>query len=386
MKILQAYLFFSIKYAGGTSDLMFKISKALEKANIKNAILCGSYKFDYELSKKLKKTEFKLFKSYFDKWGLSVSPGFFFFLYKEIKHFDIIHMHVYRTFQNILLYFFCKIYKIPYIMDAHGSVPFFVRKIFLKKVFDFLIGKRILKDAKYLIAETQIGVDEYLNLIPNLNKNKIKIISPPFDTDEFEEVFKKNKFRDEQNINHSTKIISFLGRIHYIKGIDFLIDGFAYFIKNKKDSDKKNYLLCLIGSDDGYLDSVKKLIIKHDIDKYVKIIGFLSGSAKNHALFDSDIVVQLSRQEQGAWAPIEAVLCGTPIVVTSNTGSGEDVKRLNAGELVDFGDTKKLSKIFEDILNNYAFYKKKTLDAKEYIIKNLSFNSRINEYIDLYRK
>jgi hypothetical protein len=94
-------------------------------------------------------------------------------------------------------------------MDAHGSVPFFVRKIFLKKVFDFLIGKRILKDAKYLIAETQIGVDEYLNLIPNLNKNKIKIISPPFDTDEFEEVFKKNKFRDEQNINHSTKIISF---------------------------------------------------------------------------------------------------------------------------------------------------------------------------------
>jgi glycosyltransferase involved in cell wall biosynthesis len=383
MKVLQAYLFFSIKYAGGTSDLMFKICKALEKINVKNTILCGSYEFDSNLSKKLKKTEFKIFKSYLDKFGFSITPGYFFYLKKELKNFDVVHMHVYRTFQNIMLYFFCKIYNVPYIMDAHGSVPFFVKKIYLKKIYDFFIGKKILKDAKYLIAETQVGVDEYLSLLPNLDKSKIKIISPPFDTDEFEEVFEKNKFRNEQLIDHGTKIITFLGRIHYIKGVDFLIDGFADFLKKKEK--KENYLLCLIGSDDGYLDEVKKLIKKHNIDKYVKIVGFLSGSAKNHALFDSDIVVQLSRQEQGAWAPIEAVLCGTPIIVTSGTGSGEDVKRLNAGALVNFGDTKKFSETVDDIFNNYELWTAKTLKAKNYIIQNLSFNSRINEYTDLYK-
>jgi glycosyltransferase involved in cell wall biosynthesis len=362
---------------------MFKICKALEKINVKNTILCGSHEFDFNLSQKLKKTEFKIFKSYLDKWGFSVTPGYFFYLNKEIKSFDVVHMHVYRTFQNILLYFFCKIYNVPYIMDAHGSVPFFVKKIFLKKIYDFFIGKRILKNAKYLIAETQVGVDEYLSLVPNLDKNKIRIISPPFDTDEFEEVFEKNKFRNEQIIAHGTKIITFLGRIHYIKGVDFLIEGFADFLKKKKD--KENYLLCLIGSDDGYLDEVKKLIKKYNIDKYVKIVGFLSGSAKNHALFDSDIVVQLSRQEQGAWAPIEAVLCGTPIIVTSGTGSGEDVKRLNAGALVNFGDINKFSETLDDIFNNYEIWKAKTIKAKNYIIQNLSFNSRINEYTDLYK-
>jgi glycosyltransferase involved in cell wall biosynthesis len=268
-------------------------------------------------------------------------------------------------------------------VDAHGSVPFFVKKIYLKKIYDFFIGKKILKDAKYLIAETQVGVDEYLSLVPDLDKSKIKIISPPFDTDEFEEVFEKNKFRKEQLISHRTRIITFLGRIHYIKGVDFLIEGFADFLKEKKD--KENYLLCLIGSDDGYLEEAKKLIKKYNIDKYVKIVGFLSGSAKNHALFDSDVVVQLSRQEQGAWAPIEAVLCGTPIIVTSGTGSGEDVKRLNAGGLVNFGDIKKFSETLDDIFNNYELWKAKTLKAKNYIIKNLSFNSRINEYTDLYK-
>lgn len=233
MKILQAYIFFSIKFAGGTSDLMFKLCKALEKKNVKNTVLCGSHQFDKDLSKKLKNTSFVVCRSFFDKLGFSITPGYINYLYKNLKYFDTVHMHVYRTFQNIVIYFFCKIYNIPYIMDAHGSVPYFKNKKFLKKIFDFFIGKKILKDAKYLIAETEVGKKEYLDLLPTLDHNKIKIISPPFDTDEFEEVFEKNKFRNEQLISHKTKIITFLGRIHYIKGVDFLIEGFAYFLKKK---------------------------------------------------------------------------------------------------------------------------------------------------------
>ena len=266
-------------------------------------------------------------------------------------------------------------------MDAHGSVPYFTNKIFLKKTFDFLIGKKILRDAKYLIAETEVGKREYLDLDPALNEQKIKIISPPFDTDEFKRVFEKNKFKREFNIPESKKIISFLGRIHYIKGVDFLVKGFAKLINNLD----KDYILCLIGSDDGYLQETKRLVKKLKIEENVKFIGFLSGDKKNDALYDSDLVVQLSRLEQGAWAPIEAVLCETPILVTRNTGSGEDIKRLDAGALVNFDDVDEFKRTVEEIFNNYDYWKKKTLNAKNYIIKNLSFNARINEYIDLYK-
>ena len=71
-----------------------------------------SYKFDKNLSLKLKKTEFKVFNSYLDKFGFSITPGYIFFLLKELKSFDIVHMHVFRTFQNIIIYLFCNlIYK-----------------------------------------------------------------------------------------------------------------------------------------------------------------------------------------------------------------------------------------------------------------------------------
>lgn len=381
MKVLQAYIFFSIKFAGGTSDLMFKLCKALEKTNVKNTVLCGSYNFDKSLSKKLEKTNFKVCKSYFDSMGFSITPGYISFLYKEMKSFDVIHMHVYRTFQNIVLYIFCKIFKKDYIMDAHGSVPYFTNKRLLKKIFDLIIGKKILRDAKYLVAETEVGKKEYLDLDSSLDEKKIKIISPPFDTDEFIRKFSKNRFRNKFSIPEDAKIISFLGRIHYIKGVDFLIKGFANLIKNSD----KNYILCLIGSDDGFLDKTNELIKKLNIEEHVRYIGFLSGDEKNDALYDSDLVVQLSRLEQGAWAPIEAVLCGTPILVTKNTGSGEDIKRLDAGALVEFDDVVGFTNIVNEIFNNYDYWASKTVNAKEYIIKNLSFNARVKEYLDLYK-
>ena len=39
MRILHSYLFFSIKYAGGTSDLMFKILKAQAKVGTRPVLL-----------------------------------------------------------------------------------------------------------------------------------------------------------------------------------------------------------------------------------------------------------------------------------------------------------------------------------------------------------
>ena len=68
MKVCHVYLFFSIKYAGGTSDLMFKLCKAqADLSNVETSICCGDYKFDGELASALPKTKFKLLKSYLNK-------------------------------------------------------------------------------------------------------------------------------------------------------------------------------------------------------------------------------------------------------------------------------------------------------------------------------
>src|SRR5207245_11567707 len=99
----------------------------------------------------------------------------------------------------------------------------------------------------------------------------------------------------------------------------------------------------------------------------VRFTGFLGGEDKLAALVDADVVVQTSRYEQGAWAPFEAVLCGTPIVVSRNSGAGEDVKRIDAGYLVDFGDRAELRDTLAYVLDHPDEARQKARTAKAYI-------------------
>ena len=112
---------------------------------------------------------------------------------------------------------------------------------------------------------------------------------------------------------------------------------------NLKDSE---YLLCT-GLFDGHENDLRELAKQLNIENYTIFKGFRSGDDKNEILKCSDIVVQLSRFEQGAWAPLEGVLCKTPILVTDHTGTGEDIKRLNAGYLVKMDDLSDLSNKLE---------------------------------------
>lgn len=381
MKICHAFLFFSIKFAGGTSDLMYKICKAQIKQGQDPCILTGNHNFDQQLAETIPQVRFEVVKSYLDKEGFSIMPSLPFILSKEISGFDVVHMHVFRTFQNVLLYYYCKKHNVPYLVDAHGAVPYYHRKNRLKQLFDRLWGRRILQDAGLLIAETEVGVQEYLECDPSIPRKRIRVISPPFDTDEFEELPLKGGFRKKYLIDTSKKIIMFLGRVHHIKGNDFLIRGFAELCKMRDD-----VILAIVGSDDGHMDECKRLTKELRISEHVLFTGFIAGAEKNEALVDADIVAQMSRQEQGAWAPFEAVLCGTPIMVSRGTGSAEDVERLDAGELVTFGDIDDFVSAANNILSNYEAAKKRTLQAKAYIEENMSMNARSEEYIDAYNE
>lgn len=381
MKICHAFIFFSIRFAGGTSDLMYKICKAQVKQGHAPVVYSGDYRFDHDLAHTLPGVGFCVEKSWLDKAGFSIMPGLPALLQKEIKSFDIVHMHAFRTFQNIMLYIYCRKFGVPYVIDAHGAVPLYKRKNLLKKFFDRFWGLRMLRDAEFLVAETEVGVQEYLAVDPTIDRNRIVIISPPFDTDEFTSLPERGAFRRAHKIPEDKKVVMFLGRVHHIKGNDFLIEGFADLVRRRND-----VLLLIVGGDDGHMEECKALAQKLGVGDRVIFTGFIGGHQKNEALVDADVVAQLSRHEQGAWAPFEAVLCGTPILVTSHTGAGEDVRRVDAGDTVEFGNVADLSQKIEAILDNYTEAKERTMKAKAFIESKMSMNARAREYIDLYQR
>ena len=381
MKILQVFDIFSSQI-NGTVKVLHQLTEALAKKGHEVVIYTSDYKSDEEFINSLPGVKVYPFHSWLDLPGIHLVPGMISEVKRRLKDFDVIHLHCFRSFQNIVIHHYAPRYGIPYVLDTHGSLPrthgdkgF---KWLLRLLYDVTFGYRILKDASRAVAETGVGVSEYKGY--GISEDRITLIPPPFATDRFAELPPPGRFRQEYNIKEKY-IVLFLGRINWIKGLEFLVESFSELAKSRSD-----VILVMVGPDEGYKATLDKLIDNLNLSDKVLFTGFLDGVEKLSALLDADVMVQTSLYEQGAWAPFEAVLCNTPIVVSSNSGAGEDVRRIDAGYLVEYGNKQDLVTKIQYIFDNPAEAQEKTQAAKEYIKTNLSLEKGVEQYENLYQE
>ena len=391
MKIIQIVGGFVPAQFGGTKAFCYDLSRELTRRGHEVTVYTtdadiGSRLTDVHGVKNIDGIEVRYFRNLSNlmahKYKIALPLGMSLTARREISNNDVIHLHVFRSFQNIVMHHYATKYNIPYILDAHGSTPRIhggrgVKWIF-RWLFDVAFGYRILRDASKVVAETEVGVNEYKEF--GINQDKIVLITPPFPLEEFSQLPPLGRFRSKYDIKDK-QILLFLGRIHWIKGLDFLVESFYELTKSRSKA-----ILVIVGPNDGYKPTLDKLINNLDLSDKVLYTGFLGGEEKLSALVDADVVLQTSIYEQGAWAPFEAVLCNTPIIVSSNSGAGEDVKRIDAGYLVEYGNKNELRDTMQYVLDNPAEAQIKTKKAKNYIEANLSMAKGIEKYEKLYKK
>ncbi len=78
--------------------------------------------------------------------------------------------------------------------------------------------------------------------------------------------------------------------------------------------------------------------------------GLLRGRERLEALADADVAVYASRDEAFGLVPLEALLCGTPVVVGDDAGCGEVISATGGGLLVPPGDAGTLAAALRQIL------------------------------------
>jgi glycosyltransferase involved in cell wall biosynthesis len=381
MNILHAYVIYDVSKGGGTSDLLHKIVRSqIELGHTVRVLTTEGYISD-QLRSELPKNTIIGCKTWWSVEGLWISIDLFIRGFKSVRWCDVVHLHAYRTFQSAVLWTFATFLGKKIIMDAHGSTPSNIgRKQLLKRMFDLLIGRRILRNS-VLVAETQVGVDEYYQVLGDAEENII-VLSPPFSTREFDgAIYKNGAVRRRFGLSNDDILLGYLGRFNEIKGLEFLIRGFAEYLKR---SDRKIYL-AMMGYDDGYEERARQLSDELGVSHNICWYGFVSGELKRDCLADIDVKCQLSKIEQGAWASFEAVLCGTPVIVTRHTGAGEDVRKLDCGILVEQDNTGDFCAALDEMLLNYSDYRRKAATAGDFIRSKLSFSARGTDYIKLYK-
>ncbi len=314
MKILQLYEFFSLARGGGTINLLCRLSQAMAQRGHEVAIYTSDLELDRELVTSIEKdVRIYPFHSWLNLLRIPLVPGLVSQIKKTLMEFDVAHLHQYRSFQNIIVWYYARKYRTPYIIHAQGSatrmaVGGWGIKGVLKWLYDIYIGKRINRDAAGLIAMTPFEARLYKEL--GAEETKIFDIPNSIDIDNYKPLPEKGTFRKEYGIKEEN-IVLYLGRIHKIKGLDKLIKAAAVLEKEGKD-----FRLVMIGADDGYLPVLEKLIRGAGIGNRITITGFVPFEMKLAAYVDADVYVLPSIYETFPTTVLEASICGTPVIVT----------------------------------------------------------------------
>jgi len=328
MKILHvAHFFYPCLSAGGVVNASYQIAPNQSKDNDVKVISSDSCKerlkfpngrYDVDVNG-IKVDYFRNLSNGFKlKTMLDTPLAAPFKIRKDIKDYDIVHIHEHRQTLAILASYFARKNNIPYIVQAHGSVLPFFQKEGLKNIFDKVFGFKILHNASCVFALTEVEKEQYLKM--GIDEDKIEIVPLGINLEEYEDLPSFGRFRSKFNIGESDKLILFVGRIHEIKGLDLLIDAFNDLINQNslENIDCPNIKLAIVGPDDGYLTELEDKIKEYSLEENVIITGPLYNDEKQEALVDCDLFVMPSKYESFTTSGLEAMACSKPLVLTKN--------------------------------------------------------------------
>jgi glycosyltransferase involved in cell wall biosynthesis len=376
LKILQVIPYFT-PTRGGDVNVCYNLSKKLVKSGNEVTIATTDFEFDQEYAESIKKDGVELisFKHLINLGLFLYSPEMKRWADHHLKDFDVVHLHQLRSYQNNVIYGYASKYGIPYVLQPHGSTPQKTGKTIFKWLYDKFFGYHLLKDADRIIAVSKEEA-KYDNEM-GADFKKIHVIYNGMDIKSFQDLPKYGEFKKKYDING--KIILYLGRIHKLKGIDFVIKSFSNF------KEVNNSFLVISGPDDGYRSELEKLIEKLNITDKVKFTGFLDEKDKISAYVDADLFVHTVIYMGGVGiTPLEAILCGTPVIVTEQCG--EVIKEAECGYLVNYGDIDDLKEKMEYVIENPEEHKLLTERGKRYIKENLSWDSVAKKIENVYHE
>jgi len=388
MKILQVCPIFPPRpkeFGSGVTQVVYNVSKELAKRGHKVEVYTSNAldvntkiedKSNWMLVDGIKVYHFPYVMHYYTFF---LTPFMISAVRKNLKEFDVIHIHDLRAFQSIVVYYYARKYGVPYVLQAHGSLPRIGSWRRLKWFYDVLFGYRVLRNASKVIALNQMEAEHYKNM--GVPEEKIAIIPNGIDLSEYANLPPQGAFKRKFGIPEDKKVILYLGRIHRIKGIDLLIKAYAYLIEKVGNKDA---VLVIAGPDDGYLNEAKALAYSLKVSDSVMFVGPLYGVDKLAAYVDSNLCVLPSRYETFPMVLLEVYACGKPIVASNVGGLKELIVDDGTELLFEAGNFKHMADKMIYLLNDSDKSVEIGRKAKMFVEERYSIDRVVDDLEDLY--
>jgi glycosyltransferase involved in cell wall biosynthesis len=325
--------------AGGVSEAILRISKAVlslgHDVEIVSADAPGSaFEKNLEVPVHLKGPA---------RGPLEYSRDFDEWLKHNAARFDAIISHGLWRFNSRATRTAARSAGRPYFIFPHGMLdPWFKRyypvKHLKKCLFWWLSEYAVLRDAKAVLftcKEEMLLARESFSPYRCVERVVPLGTSEPPDNVEAQRRAFSTAFPNVQG----KRVILFLGRLHEKKGCDLLLSAFLRLLETKPREVWAELHLMIAGpcAHPEYLKSLKDLADKCEAlsPGSVSFPGMVSGDLKWGMLRQAEIFVLPSHQENFGIAVVEAMACGTPVLIARPVNIWREIETAGAGFVDD---------------------------------------------------
>lgn len=246
--------------------------------------------------------------------ALSWNSGIARFCQARLWNFDVVHIFGLYDLLGPAVAAACRRSGKPYLVEPIGMFVPIVRNFLLKRMYHLALGQRMLRDSGAIIATSPQEVAELGS--SGLPAEKIVIRRNGVEVPET--LPQRGKFRAAAGIPENAKLILYLGRLSRKKSPDILLQAFSSLCNAASGAE-----LCLViaGPDeDGMKQQLQQMAAGLGIASRVQIRGAVFGEEKWNAFRDADVFVLPSQNENFGNTACEAMVAGTPVVITDKCG------------------------------------------------------------------
>ena len=290
-----------------------------------------------------------------------------------VQEADVIHLMGHWTILNALVYRAIRKQRKPYVVCPAGALPIFGRSKWFKRIYNLVIGKRIIRNTSRCIAVTPDETDSFISY--GVSQEKVHVIPNGISETDFlasDDV----RFRERYGLP-ARPFILFVGRLNLIKGPDLLLKAFCNIKERFSGID-----LVFVGPDGGMLAELQDTAKSAGVEDRVHFLGYLGGDDKSCAYHAAEFLAIPSRHEAMSIVVLEAGVSGAPVLLTDQCGFNQ-IADVGGGWVVP-ATIDGLSSGLISMLSDQAQIQIAAVKIKKYVEDTFAWGVIVQEYWKLY--
>lgn len=297
----------------------------------------------------------------------------------DVRKYDLVHINSLYQFPSTAAAYYCRKHGVPYILRPHGALgpSLFRRHALRKRLYELLIEQRNLDAA----AATHFTSAEEMRLAESSGL-RFRGVVVPLGVDVEDRLTGWGSAADELWPElRGNKVLLFLSRINFVKGLDILAPAFAEIYRRHADA-----RLVIAGPDnDGYGARVRGWLAGSGALRATTFTGMVSGERKAALLGRADMFLLPSYSESFGIVVVEAMAAGLPMVISNRVNIWREIDAARAALVVN-PDAREVAKAISTLLDSPALGKEMGARGRRLARERFSWSGAGDQLVGLYRE